>query len=104
MMGTGLGTGNSLQHDLYETVADHFKVARTTLTPATSFTDDLHADEHDMEEVQISFENKLSEQREDKKLVLYHDGFDRAETLGELEALVNSGRTIPPTLLKGDEQ
>lgn len=103
-MGSGIGTGNTLQHDLYETVADHFNVARNTLTPATRFADDLRADEHDMEEVQISFENKLSEQREDKKQVLYHDRFEQVATLGELEALVNSGRTIPPTLLKGDGQ
>ena len=84
----------TFEHHLYEAVAEHFGVDVRTLTPETRFVEDLHADEHHMEELRISFEDRLNRLQKEKPQVLFHDDFDSVKTLGELVALVNAGRTI----------
>ena len=91
-MGGGTVISPSLLHDLQETVASHFKVDSDSLNRNTRFVEDLHADEHDMEELRISLENRLSKLHGGKQ-VLFHDDFNVA-AFGELLARVERGRFI----------
>lgn len=71
----------SIPDTLFEVIASHFNVVCEKLTMNTSFGNDLAIDEHDMEELRISYENARG--------VIIRESFNDAKTISDLFDIVS---------------